>query len=176
MPATRRFAFTFVELLVAVGLIMIVGTTALRIFRSAGQAQKQYSQQVILQMDSRKAFDSLLDRLREGSGVVRPVLGETLDFIVFKDFLNQIIMVYPEPNNSQAKELNHKVYRLVAYQAAYPGFGSKEKQSVLIDSVKRISFTCLSPSSVQVNATIMNSRGEYQFIANVGMLNGGGLE
>jgi type II secretory pathway pseudopilin PulG len=169
-------AFTLVEIMVAASLLMLVGTGAMRIFSSAGKAQQQYSQQVILQMESRKAFDSLLYQLREGVSIVRPVLGETQDFLVFKDLLNQITLVYLEPNHQMAKELNRKVYKLVAYQAAYPGFAAEARQTVIMDSVRRIRFSCLSPSSIQVNATIISSRGEYQFIANVGLLNGGGLE
>lgn len=178
MPTSMRNqkAFSLVEILVGIALVLLVGTGAMRIFSSAGKAQQQYSQQVILQMESRKAFDSLLDQLREGVSVIKPVLGETQDFLVFKNLLNQVTLVYLEPNHQMAKDLNHKVYKLISYQAAYPGFGAKPKLTIIMDSVKRIRFSCLSPSSIQVNATIINSRGEYQFLANVGLLNGGGLE
>lgn len=168
--------FTFVELIVAAGLIALLGIIGLRSFSAASSTQQNLSQQALLQMESRKAFDQIVDQIRRGTDIVRPVLGETLPYIVFKDTLNQVSMLYLEANNKVAKDLNQKVFRLVSYKNDFTGAHRTENEKILLDSVKRIRFTSLSPTSVQINATVVNEKGEYQFIAHIGLMNLGGLE
>jgi len=66
---------TMVELLVVIGLIGLIGVAGMRFFTSVNTSQKAFSQQAILQMESRKAFDQIIDQIREGTDVIRPVSG-----------------------------------------------------------------------------------------------------
>lgn len=176
MNRSSRQAFTLVELIISVGLVALIGIIAMRIFSSVGTTQLSLSQQAILQMDSRKAFDNISDQIRMGTDIVRPTTGETLPYMIFKDVINQMTVLYLEPNNPAANSLEQRVFRLVSYRSDYSGAYQSDNERVLLDSIKQLRFTSLSPTSVQVNATIINEKGEYQFLAHVGLMNLGGLE
>lgn len=172
----KRRAFTLVEIVVVVGLIAVIGTVVLRLFSSVGKTQQNLSHQATLQMDSRKAFDHLVDQIRMGTDIVRPITGETLPYMVFKDVVNRMTMLYLEPNNARATVIGQRVFKLVAYRNDYSGSYQSDNERILLDSIKQLRFTSLSPTSVQVNATVVNEKGEYQFLAHVGLMNLGGLE
>ncbi len=176
MVKSRRRAFTMVELVVATGLVALVGIVAMRIFSSVGTTQQNLSQQALLQMESRRAFDQLVDQIRMGTDIVRPTTGETLPFMVFKDVINQMTILYLEPNNDAANTLGQRVFRLVSYRNDYSGGYQSDNEKILLDSVKSLHFTSLSPTSIQVNATVVNEKGDYQFLAHIGLMNLGGLE
>lgn len=176
MSRISRRAFTLVELIMAAALVALVGIIAMRIFSTVGSTQLNLSQQAILQMDSRKAFDNIVDQIRKGTDIVRPTTGETLPYMIFKDVINQMTVLYLEPNNSVANSLEQRVFRLISYRSDYSGAYQSDNEKVLLDSIKQLRFTCLSPTSVQVNATIVNEKGEYQFLAHVGLMSLGGLE
>ncbi len=176
MVKSRRRAFTLVEIAVAAGLVALVGVVAMRIFSTVGTTQQNLSQQALLQMESRRAFDHLVDQIRMGTDIVRPTTGETLPYMVFKDVINQMTILYLEPNNDAANALGQRVFRLVSYRNDYSGLYQKDNEKILLDSVKQLHFTSLSPTSVQVNATVVNEKGDYQFLAHIGLMNLGGLE
>lgn len=167
---------TLIEILVVVGLIGLIGTTAMHFFSSVNTSQKVFSQQAILQMESRKAFDQIIDSIREGTDVIRPVTGETLHYVVFRDLINQVCMIYLEPNKAESNRLKQRVYRLISYCHDFSGIYDKKNERVLHNSIKQLRFSSLSPCSVQVNATVVSDKGEYQFLAHVGLLNVGGIE
>ncbi|KAF1083096.1 MAG: hypothetical protein GQF41_0863 [Candidatus Rifleibacterium amylolyticum] len=172
----RRRAFTVVELVVTVCLVALIGTVVMRLFSSVGTTQQNLSHQATLQMESRRAFDHLVDQIRMGTDIVRPATGETLPYMVFKDVINRMTILYLEPNNDRASVLGQRVYKLVAYQNDYKGGYQADNEKILLDSIRQLRFTSLSPTSVQVNATVVNEKGEYQFLAHVGLMNLGGIE
>ena len=167
--------FTLIEVLVVVGLVALVSVMIINFFRSVGTSQAHFSQQAMLQMEARRAFANIIDQIREGTDIIRPMLGETLPFMTFKDIINQTAVLYLEPDNDASRELDQAVYRLVSYRTDYSGSYRPDNERILLRSVKSMRFTSLSPTSVQVNATVLNEKGEFQFIAHVGLLNVGGL-
>lgn len=167
---------TLVEILVVTGLIALIGAAGMKFFTSVNTSQKAFSQQAILQMESRRAFDQIIDQIREGTDVIRPVTGETLNFMVFRDLINQVNMLYLEANNEESQRLKQRVYRLISYHNDFSGLYNSKNEKVLHNSIKQLRFSSLSPSSVQVNATVVSDKGEYQFLAHVGLLNVGGIE
>lgn len=176
MKRLRCSGTTLVETLVVIGLIGLIGVSVMRFFTSVNTGQKAFSQQAILQMESRKAFDQIIDQIREGTDVIRPVTGETLQYMVFRDLINQINMIYLEPNKEESRRLQQRVYRLISYASDFSGVYNKANERILHTSIKQLRFSSLSPSSVQVNATVVSDKGEYQFLAHVGLLNVGGIE
>jgi hypothetical protein len=103
-------------------------------------------------------------------------MGETLPFLVFKDIINQTTILYLEPNNPASEFLKKRVYKLVAYRTDYSGSYNAKQEQILLETVRRMTFTSLSPNAVQVNATVLNERDEFQFLAHIGLMNIGGLE
>ena len=123
----ERRGVTLVELLVVMMIMLVLSGVVYQLFTSVGKTQKNISDQVILQMESRKAFAMVANRVHEGTEVVRPFIGETLPFLVYKDIVNQLVILYLEPNPKISKELNKSVYRLVSYTSDFTGSGYKKE-------------------------------------------------
>ncbi|NLI77718.1 MAG: type II secretion system protein [Candidatus Riflebacteria bacterium] len=165
-----------IEMLVVLGIVLVASAIGLRIMQSVGRSQKTMSQQALLQMEARRAFDKAVEQIREGTDLVRPFLGETLPFLVFKDIVNRTTILYLEPNNPVSEKLNKRVYKLVAYRTDYSGAYDPANERVLLETVRGLTFTSLSPNGIQVNATVLHEQNEFQFLAHIGLMNLGGLE
>ncbi|RCK80323.1 MAG: hypothetical protein OZSIB_3505 [Candidatus Ozemobacter sibiricus] len=170
------FGFTLTELMVALGIVLVVSAVGLRLLQSFSRSQRTMTAQATLQMEARRAFDKAVEQIREGTDLVRPFMGETLPFVVFKDIINRTTILYLEPNNAASERLQKRVYKLVSYRTDYAGGYDPKNEKILLEAVRRITFTSLSPNSVQVNATILHDRHEFQFLAHIGLMNLGGLE
>jgi prepilin-type N-terminal cleavage/methylation domain-containing protein len=174
-PSPSRRAFTIVELLVGTAVMLILSAVAFRLLQHINASQRTFTRKANLQVEARRAFDKTIEQIREGSDIVRPVLGETLPYLVFKGITNDTIMLYLEANNAGAERFNRQVFRLVSYRSDYAGAYNPANEKILLDSVRRMSFTSLSPSSVQVNVTLIHEQEEFQFLAHIGLMNLGGL-
>ncbi|HEY9070916.1 MAG TPA: hypothetical protein VIV61_11725 [Candidatus Ozemobacteraceae bacterium] len=167
---------TMIELLVAIGIVVSVSTIGMRFMQSVGKSQKAMSAQTNLQMEARRVFDKAVEQIREGTELVRPYTGETLSYLIFKDIVNCTTILYLEPNNPASEKLNRRVFKLLSYRTNYTGTYDSRNEKVLLDSVRGMTFTSLSPNSVQVNATVLHEQDEFQFLAHIGLMNLGGLE
>ncbi|MBF0410150.1 MAG: hypothetical protein HQM10_22590 [Candidatus Riflebacteria bacterium] len=176
MNRRSHTGFTTVEMLVGVAILSILVMLIFQFTRFVGDSQKKYSLQAELQMDSRRAFDETVTRIREGTEVVRPFVGETLPYMIMKDCVNRLTVFYLEPNNSISEKLQKAVYRLVSYSTDYVGSYQKENHRIMVPNIKAMTFTSLGPNSIQINVSVTNERGEFQFIAHIGLMNVGGLE
>ncbi|RCK79418.1 MAG: hypothetical protein OZSIB_0058 [Candidatus Ozemobacter sibiricus] len=156
-------------------IMMILGAVGVRLIQHLSLSQRTFSQQVQLQLEARRAFDQTMALIREGTDLVRPVLGETLPYLIFKDITNRVTILYLEPNDPLAQRLKVPVYRLLAYRTDYSGAYNASNEKVLLESVRSLSFTSLSPNSVQVNVTVVQDRNEFQFLGHIGLMNLGGL-
>ncbi len=105
MIINRPRGVTVVEIIVVIALAGLIGTAVMRFFSSANTTRQNFSQKAMLQMDSRKAFDHIIDQIREGIDVIRPSTGETTQYLVFKDLINQMTMLYLEPNDDESRRL-----------------------------------------------------------------------
>ena len=177
LPKRPSRGVTFVELLIVVGIIALFSGGVYQFLSSSGRSQKNLTDRLVLQMESRKAFAAVANQIQEGTEVVRPFTGETLPFLLYKDMINRLVLVYLEPNVKASRQMKRAVYRLVSYTSDLPNPGyRKTNERVLVDSLLKLTFTSLSPNGVQMNATVLGSRGEYQFLSHVGLMNIGGLE
>lgn len=176
MPFRRRNAFTMVELVFVAGLVALIAVVSARVFTAFGVTQQTLSNQAILQMDARKAFDTISEKIRSGTDVIKPVAGETLPYLIFKDATNYVNTLYLEADNQMSKKLQQKLYKLILYRDDYSGGYRHENEKVMFRSIKKLSFTSPSPTCVQLNVTIVGETGEYQFLSLVGLMNLGGLK
>lgn len=160
--------FTLVELIIVAGLVSLVMGLLFRIYPHIRHSEQALTGTLVLQTEARRAADALVEQIREGSEVVRPHVGETTPFLVVKDIINNITLLYLDGDNVNSPKLKQPVYNLVSYSADESGNYSRR---VLVNSIKRIAFSAIAPNSVQVNITLVNERGEYQFLSHLGLMN-----
>ena len=169
--------FTLVELMVVVGLITIVSAMVFQLLSNLRKsAEPDVSNRLLLQMEARKGADVLTAHLRECSEVVRPLIGETIPYLVVKDLVNNICVMYLDNDEKNSKVLKKNVYKLVLYTNDHTGGYKKNNEKVLVEAVKQLTFTCVSPFSVMINLTLASEKGEFQFLSHLGLMNLGDVE
>ncbi|NLI76720.1 MAG: type II secretion system protein [Candidatus Riflebacteria bacterium] len=176
VPPGRR-AFTLVELIVVAMVMSMLLAFGFRFFTQFSHSiAPKVSDRLFLQMEARNAADVLIRRIREGSDIVRPLLGETCPFLLLKDSVNHMTFFYLEADQPHTQAWKKKVYRLVTYSSDYSGTYRPDQEKILLDSIRRLTFTPISPDSVQINATLANAKEDFEFVANVGVMNLGSFD
>ncbi len=168
--------YTLVELLVGATIMTVVLTVAFRFMAHMNQVAPNISERLALQMEARKAADSMVNLVRESTEIVKPSLGESRPYLVYKDTLNYTTVLYLIKDDKSSKTCKKNLYKLVQYRDEYTGKYEPGNEKVLFEAVERLTFTCLSPMNVLANVTVANEKGNYQFITFLGVMNLGGLE
>lgn len=172
----KKKSFTIVELLISIVIGSILLAVIYRFLTNVQFANRKISAKANLQMNARQLFDEVVSIIRGSSEIIRPSPGETLPYIVLKDITNKITILYLEPNNQISKTIKKPVYKLIRYNSDYTSSYNPQNEKTLINSIKKLSFTSLSPNNVQVIANVIYENEEIQFILNIGIMNIGGLE
>jgi len=76
-----------------------------------GKAGETLGKRLILQLEAKRALVSLFRELEEGGEVVSPVPGTTLPYLVFKDGLNNLEMVYLQKDEPKSIEEKREIWR-----------------------------------------------------------------
>jgi len=105
---------TMVEIMIATTIFTVIMSVALVGFRTfTGKASESLSKRLVLQMEARKGIVNLYRYLQEGIEVVSPPPGTTMPYLVFKDCVNNIRMVYLEEDPVKSKEEERTVFRVL---------------------------------------------------------------
>lgn len=172
-----RRAYSLVELVV-VGMIMsLLLAVAFRFFAHfRTSVAPKVSDRLFLQMEARNAADTLIHRIREGSDIVRPLLGETCPFLILKDAVNNMAYFYLEYDEENTRTCKKNLYHLILYSSDHSGTYQADREKILLRSIRRLTFTPISPDSVQINATLANAKEDFQFVGTVGLMNLGSFD
>ncbi len=173
----HRSAFSMIEMIVVIALVGTVMAFGVAFWRGSQKSgMKSVAEKFTLQMEVRKAADVLLGEIRKGTNIVKPGVGETAPYLVFRDLLNRMSFLFLENDVLHSKKYNRVLYRLRYYNDDYSGSFNPKNGKILVESISRLSFTPLSPMSIQVAATLANEKQESQFITTVGFMTMGELE
>ncbi|NLI78757.1 MAG: hypothetical protein GX442_20245 [Candidatus Riflebacteria bacterium] len=173
-PDRRGRGFTAVELVVSTLIMCMLGAIFARVMgRLRQSAQPTLSDRLVINIETTRASGLLMDRIRESLEVVRPTLGETTPFLVLRNALNEMNLLFLEPDEANSALCKKTLYRLKSYTRDGTPGGTTEQ---LFDSVQRLTFTCTSPNQVQFSLVLGNLKGEFGLVTQVGMMSFGELE
>jgi type II secretory pathway pseudopilin PulG len=166
--------FTVIELIVSTMILSMVGAVVFILLSRLNQsAQPALSDRLVVNNESTRAANILINHIRECLEVVRPMPGETTPYLVLKNDVNEMNLLYLEPDPIHAQIASRTLYKLVSFtQTGSPDGLSKE----LFASIQRLTFTSLSPNQVQINLVLANLKGEFGLVTQVGLQSFGGLE
>ncbi len=173
-PTRHAWGVTFVELIVSISLLCILGAIFFRVMGRVNQsAQPTLSDRLIINTDLTQASNSLIDRIRESLEVVRPTLGETTPFLVLRNTYNQMNLLFLEPDEPNSALCKKSLFRLKSFLRDGTPNGTSE---VMFDSIRRLTFTCYSPNQVQFNLVLSNLKGDLGMVTQARMVSFGELE
>ncbi|HNW36973.1 MAG TPA: type II secretion system protein [Candidatus Ozemobacteraceae bacterium] len=173
----RRTAFSIIEILVVMGLISLITTAVFRAKSTfLGSFQSEVTNRLILQSNAQRATDKLFMEIKKGTDIIRPLLGETAPFLVYKNMQKQMGFMYLDHDASNSKLFKKELFKLVSYVDDYTGGYKQKNERVIVDSVQRLSFTSISPNSVQIDMTLANDKQSFECLTHLGIMNLGDIE
>ena len=166
---------TMIEIIVVSLILGLCGAVFFRLVSSRAVAESTLTNRLQLQMEARRAADTLTAHLREASEIMRPTLGQTLSYVTYLDSINRTCMLYPTRDDENSEKYKRPLVKIMSYVRPSGGTGAGETR-LLARSVHRAAFTVVSPHSVQINITVAGEKEEYQFLTQAGLMNFGAGE
>ncbi len=154
-PNRGSSGFTLVELAVAMVILSLVLAGLGLYIRHSQTAVTRMSSRIVANMELRQAFDILTSTLGEGTEIVKPLAGSTLPFLVMKDTVNRLVILYLEKESRQTAGPN----RLVCFLDDFSSSPPASRRTVLLERVRTIAFTALSAGCVLARLSLIDSEG-----------------
>jgi type II secretory pathway pseudopilin PulG len=154
--SVKALGFTFVELLVVMGILVLIVSVAVLHFRNTGQAASQTTAAIAFQMEGRRLHNRLHETIVVGTEVVNPPEGSSAGYVVFRDLVNRLRVLYLETSPDPKKG----PYRLVTYLDDLSGAHRPENRQILMENLKEGTFTTLAPGMVLAHLVLVSQEGQ----------------
>ncbi len=162
---------TMIEMVIALAIFFsVIGIGFLAFQSFHGKTSENLSKRLILQMEARRALLTLFRELQEGIEIVSPPSGTTLPYLVFKDFVNNLRMVYLEEDPVLTKEEGKTIYRAMMVMKDPSGEVS-EPPKLLMNHVLKLNFTTYNPGAVLISTQLRGGNGEFSLVNYVRLQN-----
>ncbi|MGM0599979.1 MAG: hypothetical protein ACQETH_09210 [Candidatus Rifleibacteriota bacterium] len=188
-----RSGFTMVEIIIVSILLALFTGMFFSYFLQKSDSETRLVDRIVINQEGTKSANLLIDHIRESLEVIRPAMGETATFLVTRNSVNEVNVLYCQPEKGvNSGDRDEALYRLVSLtRRSGAGFlsekeknfliGSRSKsglntEKVLIKSLKRLTFTVTNPNQVKFNMVLKSGDGEFAFATQVKLLPFGGIE
>lgn len=160
----RRTGFSFIEVILALLLLSAFFGTGYKAWQSfTHKKAENLSKRLVLQMEARKAFLNLTRELQQGMEVVSPKPGTTLPYLVYKDYVNNLRVVFLDEDPVRSREERRTIYRAIS-AFRDPSSPTAAAPVTLMEHVVRLNFTAYSPGGVLVSARLHSGNGDYSLV------------
>jgi len=170
-PRPSRWAFTLPEILLGAILLALLLGGMFSIFRGlTGKRASSISQKLALQMEARRALINIYSVIQEGIEVLKPDGGSTLPYLVFRDRLNNVHLLFLKKDQTTSERLKTDIYRLhtVVYDIAK---GVCSPIHEILGNIVRMNFTAHGFSSVVITSTLQDGDTTFSFVNLVRLKN-----
>ncbi len=167
----KRSGITMVELLIA--SVLFSGLIALSynsLMTFTGRASEALAKRLILQMEARKALLSLYREVQEGIEVLLPQPGSTLPYLVYRDFVNNIHVVYLEKDDDLSALEKEELFSIVE-GVKDPGEGTSPPPKILARYVTSLNFTAHHYGGVLISCSLKGGKGRFALVNYVRLKN-----
>jgi len=135
-----------------------------------GKTSENLSKRLILQMEARKALINLYRELQEGIEVISPAPGTTLPYLAFRDYVNNVRMVYLEEDKKLSREEGRTIYQAMTL-TRNPAKTKSDNPKLLMKYVVKLNFTTYNPGGVLISATLRSGTGDFSLVNFVRLQN-----
>ena len=164
----KRAGVSIPEMLIAICIAVVVLATGGMLLRFARvSTEASLGPNMGAQMTSRKALVELIRELQECIEYVRPGAGATLTYVLARDKLNRLLVLYLVENRDDTARAGRPLHDLYLYQYEPAGPTPATNQRLLLGGVERAAFTALSSGTLQVHLELYESGKTFPFLTAV---------
>ncbi|MBF0502059.1 MAG: type II secretion system protein [Candidatus Riflebacteria bacterium] len=167
----KKNGFTLVEILVTALVLALIFSSVLMITRFLlGKKTSSISEKISLQIESRRAIINLFAEVQEGIELLAPLPGQTLPYMVIRDYVNNLHFIYLKKNENASAQNKRPIYTL------YSSIHDTEKSvnqtpKELLKNVERLTFTSHGFSGVVVCSTLREGSSVFSFVNMIRLKN-----
>lgn len=163
--------FTLLEMVISMGILLMLFAIGMRAWQHyQGRAGETLGKRLLLQLEARRALVSLFRELEEGGEVVSPVPGTTLPYLVFKDGLNNLRMVYLEKDEAKSFEEKRDIWKAMMVKRDMKK-AAPDDPKILMEHVLKLSFTSYHYGGVFLSVTLRGGKGDFSLVNFVRLQN-----
>lgn len=165
--------FTMVELMVVVGIVVLAIALGFSHFRSGNSMAAGTTASIQLHMEGRRIQALLHQIMAPGIEVIKPGEGSSATFTVFRDAVNQLVILFLE----KPEKDRDGPWRLVSYTGDPSGAHLADNRRILATNIKEASFTTLGPGMSAIHLVLTNPAGkELSVLAQIPLKNLGSVD
>ena len=174
--------YTIIEILVVAGLLSIFSMAVFRFYTQSNKSQTMLFEGLQMQSSLVTGVNRALREIRHGTEFVVPGLSEPSPILVFKDFENNIVALFPLLNDKYTEEEQTGIYDLYCYRSMTKVLNigapvhDPGKLSMLCSNVKDIRFKLSSANSVTMTLEFHKGGKTFQTISEGALMNAGDVQ
>ena len=162
---------TLIELILALLIFSFVIAGAFRALSVfGGKASETLSQRLVLQMEARKALLNLYREIQQGIEVILPAPGCTLPYLVYRDFINNIHVIYLEKDATTSKTEGEPLYKVMEGIKISSGAGTTPPKLVM-KYVSKSNFTTHHYGGILLSCSLKGGKGRFDLVNYVRLKN-----
>lgn len=178
----KRKAFTMVEMLVVLAIASLFSFLVFRFYFQANRSQTSLIDGLQMQSSVVLGVNKILREIRNGSEFVFPRLNEKSSVLVFSDFENNFVTLYPLLNAKLTKEEGENIYDIFSYTAETKTFNmgapvhNSENLRLMCSNVSDVRFNLANANSVTITFTFKRGGKTFQTISEGPLMNSGDVQ
>jgi len=179
---TARRGFTLVEISVVVGLVSLLSVMVFRFYFQSNRAQTSLIEGLQMQSTIVTGVNKVLRQIRQGTEFIVPDLSEQSSILVFNDFENNTVAIFPVLNKALSKEEKEDIYDLYSYKAETKSFDlsspvhNPDNLNLLCSDISDVSFRLANARSLTISFAFKRAGKSYQTITEGSLMNSGDVK
>jgi len=179
---TTRRAFTLAEVSVVVGLVSLLSIMIFRFYFQSNKAQTNLIEGLQMQSTIVTGVNKVLREIRFGTEFIVPDLSEQASILVFSDFENNTVAIFPVLNKELTKNEGENIYDLYRYKAVTKTFNlsspshDPEGLDLLCSDISDIGFRLANAKSLTITFAFKRAGKSYQTITEGSLMNSGDVK
>ena len=180
--STSRRGFTLVEISVVVGLVSLLSVMIFRFYFQSNRAQTSLIEGLQMQSTIVTGVNKVLRQIRQGTEFIVPDLSEQSSILVFNDFENNTVAIFPVLNQELTKEEKEDIYDLYSYKAETKNFDlsspvhNPDNLSLLCSDISDVNFRLANARSLTISFAFKRAGKSYQTITEGSLMNSGDVK
>ncbi len=178
----KRCGFTLIEISVVVALMSLLSIMIFKFYFQSNKAQTSLIEGLQMQNSIVTGVNKVLREIRQGTEFVVPDLSEESPVLVFNDFENNTVAIFPVRNAGLSKAEEEDIYDLYRYRAETKTFDlsspvhNPANLNMLCSDIKDINFRLANAKSLTITFEFKKAGKSFQTITEGSLMNSGDVK